>query len=238
MASGNSKTSTDKSKDPSKNPSKNTNKKSGKERAAERRAKIEEQRRAEQARERRNRIITIAASAAILAGVAFGGWYLVDSANDKEAAEVAAKAAPIAGVKTFKKLTQNHVDKPVDYPMTPAAGGDHSAAWQNCDGDVYTTPIANENAVHSLEHGAVWVTYNDKASKADVKALSAKVDKTPYTLMSPLAEQSSPITLTAWGAQLNVEKESDPKVGKFLEKYVQGEQTPEPGAPCTGGKSA
>ncbi|MFH9547891.1 DUF3105 domain-containing protein [Streptomyces sp. NPDC017435] len=205
----------------------------GKSRTADRRARMEEMRRAEQARERRNRIITIVASAAILAGVAGGGWYLIDAANDKETA----KAAPVSGEKTWSKLGRDHVDKTVAYPMTPPAGGDHSPVWQNCDGAVYTSGIQKENAVHSMEHGAVWVTYNDKAAEADVKALAAKVEKTPYTLMSPLEEQSSPITLTAWGHQLNVTKESDPRVGEFLEKYVQGAQTPEPGAACTGGKS-
>ncbi|WP_331753306.1 DUF3105 domain-containing protein (plasmid) [Streptomyces sp. NBC_00637] len=210
------------------------NKNANKDRTAARRAKIEEQRRAERARERRNRIITIVASTAILAGLAGGGWYLIDAANGKEQA----KAAPVSGEKTWSKLTQNHVDKKVDYPMTPAAGGDHSQVWQNCNGDVYTQEIQAENAVHSQEHGAVWITYNGNAAQADVKALAEKVAKTPYTLMSPLKAQSSPITLTAWGRQLNVKKESDPRVAEFLDKYVQGKQTPEPGAACTGGKSA
>ena len=89
-----------------------------------------------------------------------------------------------------------------------------------------------------MEHGAVWVTYNDKAAQADVKTLAAKVTKTPYTLMSPYKNQSSPITLSAWGHQLNVDKASDPRVNEFLDKYVQGKQTPEPGAACTGGKSS
>jgi hypothetical protein len=205
-----------------------------KDKAAARRARIEEQRRAEQARERRNRIIAITASTVILAALVGGGWYLIDTANDEERAQ----AAPVSGEKTWSKLTQNHVDKKVDYPMTPAAGGDHSRVWQNCNGDVYTQEIQAENAVHSLEHGAVWVTYNDQAADTDVKALAAKVSKTPYTLMSPLNAQSSPITLTAWGHQLNVKKESDPRVVEFLDKYVQGAQTPEPGAACTGGRSA
>ncbi|CAL9342185.1 DUF3105 domain-containing protein [Streptomyces sp. enrichment culture] len=218
----------------SKGRSTHQNKPSGKERAAARRARIEEQRRAEQARERRNRMMAVTASAAIVIAVVAGGWYLIDAAKDEERA----KAAPVSGEKTWSKLGRNHVEKQVDYPMTPAAGGDHSQVWQNCDGDVYTQEIQAENAVHSLEHGAVWVTYNDRAADADVKALAARVAKTPYTLMSPLKAQSSPITLTAWGHQINVTKASDPRVAEFLEKYVQGSQTPEPGAACTGGKSA
>jgi Protein of unknown function (DUF3105) len=106
-----------------------------------------------------------------------------------------------------------------------------------CDGTVYTKAIANENAVHSLEHGAVRVTYDGKAAD-DVKTLSDKVSKTPYTLMSPAEDQSGPITLSAWGRRLTVGKASDPRVEQFLTQYVQGPQTPEPGAACTNGLTA
>jgi len=226
MASANSKSSKTKGNNPGKG--------TPRDKAAARRARIEEQRRAERARERRHRIITIVASTAILAGLVGGGWYLIDQANNKEQA----KAAPVAGEKTWSKLGRTHVTTKVNYPMTPPVGGNHAPVWQNCNGNVYTSQIQNENAVHSLEHGAVWITYNDKASPADVKALAAKVAKTPYTLMSPYKSESSPITLTAWGHQLNVAKASDPRVNAFLDKYVQGSQTPEPGAACTGGKSS
>jgi hypothetical protein len=219
----------------SKNSNAGKGKQSNKDKAAARRARIEEQRRAERTRERRNRIITIVASTAILAGLAGGGWYLVDRTNQKEQAKV---AAPIAGEKTWSNLSRNHVTTKVNYPMTPPVGGNHAPVWQDCNGNVYTQPVQNENAVHSLEHGAVWVTYNSKATDADVKALAAKVAKTPYTLMSPYPSESSPITLTAWGHQLNVTKASEPRVNEFFDKYVQGKQTPEPGAACTGGKSS
>ncbi|MFC8429610.1 DUF3105 domain-containing protein [Streptomyces sp. NPDC057253] len=208
----------------------NTNKS----KAEARRARIEEQRRAERARERRNRAITIAVSTAILVGLVAGSWYLIGAADEKERQQ----AAPVSGEKTWSKLSQTHVDTKVEYPMTPPVGGNHSSVWQNCNGDVYTQPLQNENAVHALEHGAVWITYNDEAADADVKALADKVARTPYTLMSPYADQSSPITLSAWGHQLNVAKHSDPRVAEFLDKYVQGAQTPEPGAACTGGKSS
>ncbi|MFF2847899.1 DUF3105 domain-containing protein [Streptomyces sp. NPDC058001] len=205
---------------------------------AARRAKIEEQRRAEAARERRNRIITVTLSGVIVAGLVGGLWYFIQDNQKKEDAKAAAAAEPVSGEKSWKDLGRDHVTTPVDYKMAPATGGNHHPTWMNCDGDVYAEEIGETNAVHSMEHGAVWVTYNDKAPEKDVSALKDRVEKTPYTLMSPYAAQSSPITLSAWGKQLNVKTADDPRVSQFLEKYVQGAQTPEQGAACTGGKPA
>ncbi|KFF98214.1 membrane protein [Streptomyces scabiei] len=203
-----------------------------------RRVKVEEMRRAEAARERRNRIITWSLSGVIVAGIVGGSWYFVQDVNTKAAAKEQAAADPVKGEKTFKDLSQNHVTTQVDYKMSPGVGGDHNPAWMNCNGDVYDKEIGETNAVHSLEHGAVWITYNDKAAEKDVSTLKDKVKKTPYTLISPYADQSSPLTLSAWGKQLNVPSASDPRVQQFLDKYVQGKQTPEPGATCTGGMTA
>ncbi|MFH9061452.1 DUF3105 domain-containing protein [Streptomyces coeruleorubidus] len=205
--------------------------------ATSRKVRIEEMRRAERARERRNRVITITLSAVIVAGVVGFGAYALNKANEKDEQQAAAVKEPVRGEKTWdaKKLGRNHVQAAVDYPMNPPVGGDHNQAWMTCDGTVYTKAIGKENAVHSLEHGAVWVTYNDKAAEADIKKLSDKVSRTPYTLMSPVDDQPGTITLSAWGYQLTVDKASDPRVEQFLTKYVQGSQTPEPGAACTNG---
>lgn len=210
--------------------------------AAARKARIEEMRRAEQARERRNRILTIAASVVVVAGLVVGGIVLVQSqSDDSTAADGKGKGHFVTGsdgVRTWKgTLGRNHVAKTVAYPMEPPVGGDHNQVWMNCNGDVYTKSLNNMNAVHSLEHGAVWVTYTDKAKKSDVEALAAKVKKTPYTLMSPDDKQKDPIMLSAWGHQRTVTGANDPNVDKFFEKFVQGAQTPEPGAACTNGLS-
>lgn len=209
---------------------------------ASRKARIEEMRRAERARERRSRILTIAASVVVVAGLVVGGVVLLRSqSDDSDAAAGDSKnsgkfVAGADGVQTWQgKLTQNHVAKSVSYPMKPPVGGDHNQVWMNCNGDVYTDEIPDENAVHSLEHGAVWVTYTSKADKADVDALAAKVKKTPYTLMSPVEGQKAPIMLSAWGHQRTVTGADDAAVDKFFQSYVQGKQTPEPGAACTGG---
>ncbi|MFG2560360.1 DUF3105 domain-containing protein [Streptomyces sp. NPDC048496] len=203
--------------------------------AAERRAKLEEARRKERARERRTRIITISASVAVVAALVAGGGYLMSAADKQDRAEEKAKSSPVTGERSWDKLTRDHVEKPVDYPMNPPVGGDHNPVWMNCDADVYTEAIPNENAVHSLEHGAVWVTYNDKAQPADIKKLADRVAKTPYSLMSPVKDQDAPLILSAWGKQVTVKSATDARVAQFFTKHVQGPQTPEPGAACTGG---
>ncbi|MFF7048912.1 DUF3105 domain-containing protein [Streptomyces griseorubiginosus] len=208
---------------------------------AARKARIEEMRRAEQARARRNRILVITASVLAVAGLTAGTVALVQSQSDDSTAAADGKGkghfvTGSDGVRTWKgTLGRTHVVKTVNYPMEPPVGGDHNQVWMNCNGDVYTKALNNMNAVHSLEHGAVWVTYTSKAKKADVDALAAKVKKTPYTLMSPDEQQKDPIMLSAWGHQRTVTSATDPNVDKFFAKFVQGEQTPEPGAACTGG---
>ncbi|MEW2046968.1 DUF3105 domain-containing protein [Streptomyces sp. NPDC005476] len=208
-----------------------------------RKARIEEMRRADQARERRNRVLVIGGTVVAVVALVAGGVFVVKSQSDDDKDTTADGKATSGhfvtgsdGVKTWKgTLGRTHVSKTVKYPTEPPVGGDHNQVWMNCNGDVYTRKLNNMNAVHSLEHGAVWVTYNSKASKADVAALAAKVKKTPYTLMSPDDDQADPIVLTAWAHQRTVTSASDPNLDKFFEKFVQGEQTPEPGAACSGG---
>ncbi|MFB7669077.1 DUF3105 domain-containing protein [Kitasatospora sp. NPDC056138] len=205
----------------------------GKAGATDRRARIAELRAQEQRRDRRNKFIAIGAASVLVASmIGVGAWVALD-AKSKQDAKTAASKAPIEGVKTFGNLSRNHVTTKVNYPQTPPVGGDHNPVWANCMGTVYDKPLENENAVHSLEHGAVWVTYNAKASAADLKTLSAKVKATPYSLMSPYPDEKGTITLTAWGTQLVLDSADDPRVDEFFTKYVQGPQTQEPGASCS-----
>ncbi|MEV4616535.1 DUF3105 domain-containing protein [Kitasatospora sp. NPDC049258] len=214
--------------------------------AADRRARIAELRAAEERRDRRNKFIAIGVATVLIGGMlAVGGWIALDAKqkqDDKKAAAAAADKArqdaanvPIEGVQTFDNLARNHVSTKVTYAQTPPVGGDHNPAWLTCMGNVYDKPVQNENAVHSMEHGAVWVTYNAKATPDDIKTLSEKVKVTPYSLMSPYPDEKGTITLNAWGTQLTVDSATDPRVEQFFTKYVQGPQTQEPGASCSNG---
>ena len=92
-------------------------------------------------------------------------------------ANKASSPSDIAGLQTFDYAAgQQHVTTPVSYKESPPVGGPHDPYWADCTGTVYTVDIRHENAVHGLEHGAVWITYNpDKVSQADIATLAKLV---------------------------------------------------------------
>jgi hypothetical protein len=174
--------------------------------------------------------------------VLFLGFILVyavqnTSEGDKTSLKYAQKH--VAGLKTTKGLKANHVEGAVAYPNqanTPPVGGSHNSVPQSCQ--AYTAAIANEHAVHSMEHGAVWITYNpDKVSAKDIATLKADLQEDPYRMLSPYPGLKSPISVQAWGEQIFVDKADDKRIKQFLQVFTHGPQlsiTKEPNAPCQG----
>ena len=149
------------------------------------------------------------------------------------------RLADLKGVTNYKAqnpawLTTEHKPGPLKYEVSPSVGGDHNAAWQNCAGAVYDAPIATEHATHSLEHGAVWITYRPGLAPEQVKLLADRVRGNGYTLMSPQASQPTNVSLQAWGYQLAVGSPDDPRIDTFL-AGARGNAGPEQGATCSGG---
>lgn len=140
----------------------------------------------------------------------------------------------IQGVVTFPRPSQGHVAN-LDIPFgeLPPVGGQHDPAWQNCG--VYDQPVNTANAIHSLEHGALWVTYQPDLPEAEIEAIRDRFKGQTYTLITPYPEQRSPIVLTTWGVQLELDDIDDGRVGRFVERYRLGPNTPERGAACTNG---
>lgn len=145
--------------------------------------------------------------------------------------------APIRGVVTFARPSRGH-DNEVEFQTAglPPAGGVHFDQWQNCG--IYNEPIESGYAAHSMEHGAVWVAYQSNLPEAEVIQLREMVRGESYVLLSPFPELRSPIVLTAWGLQLEVDSVDDRRIEQFIERYQQGPQTPERGATCRDGVGA
>lgn len=146
---------------------------------------------------------------------------------------IRSQPAALTGLTTYANLARNHVAGKVTYAQTPPAGGDHSAVWQNCG--VYTQPVTNENAVHSLEHGAIWITYQMTLPAAQITTLQADVKPQPYGLLSPYPGLPTPVVATVWGTQLKLQTADDPRLKTFISKYADASLAPEPRGECTGG---
>ena len=159
-------------------------------------------------------------------------------------------------------LAHDHVGGPVTYSVTPPVGGQHSAIWMNAG--VYTLPVPSERAVHDMEHGAVWITYDPKLPADQVAALTSFVSAQSlipekgseaaqegqanrYVVMSPWAagDLPSPIVISSWGYQLRVTSPTDPRLQQFIDMFRANKTySPEAGSPVdgipvlTGGRAA
>lgn len=145
----------------------------------------------------------------------------------------AAAAVQIEGVQTYSNLDRSHTTETVNYAPIPPVGGAHNATWQNCG--VYTTPVTNEYAVHSLEHGAVWITYREGLPADELEKLQTLTRQSTHRLLSPYPGLPSPIVASAWGYQLKLETADDQRLVQFINAYEQNPRGPEPGAPCSDG---
>lgn len=192
---------------------------------------------AKQAKEKRNRTIGIVAGAT--AGLLIVGTLVtvvVTSATPPPLQNQNLTAAEraeleIEGLELFDNIEALHVESAVTYDMTPPAGGPHHPSWLNCG--IYEQEVPAEFAVHSLEHGAVWVTYDPElVTGGDLDALRTAMPRT-YMILSPFAGLDAPVVASAWGAQVALDGVDDPRLIDFIIKYRQSPTAPEPGALCS-----
>ena len=128
-----------------------------------------------------------------------------------------------------------HLVADLDYDEPAPSGGDHLPApgWLNCG--VYDGEVPDELAVHSLEHGAVWVALGPDSTDADRAAAEELAASEPgRMIVSDVPDLPSPVELVAWGFRLRLDAADDPRAAAFVERYVDASTAPEAGAACQG----
>lgn len=167
-------------------------------------------------------VVAAAATMALtLVGIAVGMVVLV---KDEQPADLSA-------VRVFEDLRTDHTRGTVDYDMTPPAGGPHADRWLACG--VYDEQVPDENAVHALEHGTVWITYRPGLDQDDVDRLAALLPE--EGILSPYDGVPGPVVVSVWGRQLVLSGADDDRLELFIEEYGDGHTSPEPFASCVGG---
>jgi hypothetical protein len=140
----------------------------------------------------------------------------------------------IAGIQHYTNLSRNHQAGVLSYPQSPPVGGNHAPLWADCTGTVYPNPIASENAVHALEHGAVWITYRPGLPADQLDTLTRLVAGKQYTLLTPYPGLKTNVSLQSWGYQLFLDSATDPRADQFVTALRRNQKTtPELGASCS-----
>lgn len=205
--------------------------------AQERQERLRELQKQQKRAERRRNLtifgITGVVALAIIGGTAYAIIQEDSGGGSVGRLEPASDDLGISDLQSAEVTARDHVDGDVEYPESPPVGGNHNQVWQNCG--FYDEPVDDEQAVHSLEHGTVWITYQDSLADDQVEKLKDLTTPGNYVLVSPHDDIGSPVVASAWGYQLELDSADDPRLQQFLDKFVQGEQTLEPGASCSGG---
>lgn len=123
-----------------------------------------------------------------------------------------------------------HIEYGGDEPPT---SGDHSTP---IDKGAYNVELPDENTIHNLEHGYVYVSYQPGVSREDINKLEA-LFFSPYSnpdfsptkvIMAPRAANKSPIILSSWQRSKTYESYDEQA---FIDYYLANvNKSPEPTA--------
>lgn len=124
-----------------------------------------------------------------------------------------------------------HLLGDIAYDDPLPSGGDHAPPpyWLTCG--VYDGEVPPELAVHSLEHGAVWIGLGPDATDDDRAAATALAER-EAVIVSDVPGLEAPVELVSWGRRLTLESAEDPRADEFIETFVDADDAPEPGASC------
>ena len=136
---------------------------------------------------------------------------------------------PPEGIEVYPATTNRTVKGPIEYDRRPPTNGDHDPLWQNCG--FYEKPIKDRHAVHSMDHGVVWITHRPDLPRRQIEALRPYGEER-YVIVSPYPGQDAPVIATSWRVQLELEGAEDPRLRQFVDGFRISELSPLSGNRC------
>jgi len=101
-----------------------------------------------------------------------------------------------------------------EYNTNPPTSGWHYT--QPADGGFYDQPIPDEQAIHNLEHGYIWITYKQQSDEVidQLKKLAKRYRG--RVIVSPREENDSPIAVASWGRLLKLDQFDQEQIEQYL----------------------
>lgn len=135
----------------------------------------------------------------------------------------------------FTTDSQQHVGATVEVPYEqieggiPPYGGPHDGYTLPCG--IYEDAVRVEQAVHSMEHGAVAIWWEpSRASQDEVEELSRiarrHLEAGDFTILAPLQGIGSKIVLASWGERMRLDAVEEDTIDAYFSLFKHN--APEP----------
>lgn len=140
-----------------------------------------------------------------------GGWLLISATGPK--GQDYSQVVPVLG--------RNHIadGTTASYNSNPPTSGDHYAV--PAPTGFYDKELPDEQMVHNLEHGHVWISYKPNLSPEVIKVLEGFAGGN--TIVAPRSANDFDIALAGWGRldKFNIENGQVDKqrVKDFISRY-------------------
>ena len=111
-------------------------------------------------------------------------------------------------------------EPPVPYSSSPPTSGWHSSG-RPLDPGTYLDEVSEPQQVRVVEQGGVVVTYDPALPDDEVEAYQRLPEQVDGVVVSPYADASAPVTLTAWGLLQRCVSVTAAEVDAFHEAHAR-----------------
>ncbi len=151
----------------------------------------------------------------VIGATGYGLYYL---------ARVPAKPRP---GEAFPILGREHISVGASHPAynsNPPTSGSHYA--QSDDWGVHQQELPDEQLLHNLEHGGIWISYRDvdQKTKSDLEAMGRRYSG--RVVITPRPANDAKIVLASWGRLEKLESFDETRIVDFIK--ANKNKSPEP----------
>lgn len=156
--------------------------------------------------------------------VGLGAWFFSKTTSfgqDENSVLPAKVSNPVEGVAEYEIIGKNHISQGAlgsGYNSNPPSSGPH---WPNpAKNGVYDNTLPDEQLIHNLEHGYVWMSYRPDVSDDIKNKLKEIVQKDDWkVVLAPRDKNDFAIALVAWGRVLEMDEPDYGKIEDFIKVY-------------------
>jgi hypothetical protein len=155
----------------------------------------------------------IAAAVLIFVAVVFYRY------NNTPLSDIDVNSIPDASV-AYESQGRDHIEvtDPHDpYNSNPPTSGPHAAALRTA---VYDRELPDENLIHNLEHGHIWLSYRDREDTEAIELFERLQSQFPGSvIVTYRPANDSRLAVAAWTRLLKLEEPDEEQILAFIARY-------------------